>query len=70
MWFAHGGWWMVLYMVVFWGGVIALVTWSMQGIGSRRDDRRRGLSILEQRFASGAIDGAEFEERRRLLSRR
>ncbi len=69
MWFAHGGWWMALYMVVFWGGAIALITWSVHG-SVARSDRRQALAVLEERFASGAIDGVEFEERRRVLTGR
>lgn len=69
MWFVHGGWWMALYMVVFWGGAIALITWSVRGSVSR-SDRHQALAILEERFASGAIDKVEFEERRRTLAGR
>ena len=70
MWF--GGWWMALWMVLIWGGVILLIVWGVRtasGQDSRlaRGDQRNALQILEERFARGEIDRDEFEERRSTL---
>jgi putative membrane protein len=73
MWGWHGGMifhpLLTLLLVVV---IIALIA-RATGWGHRYGyDRRRpggALDILEERFARGEIDKAEFEERRKLLSR-
>lgn len=70
MWF--GGWWMTLWMLLFWAGLILLVVWgvrafSRNGYGGDRTDQSRALQILEERFARDEIDRDEFEERRSIL---
>lgn len=72
MWF--GGWWMALWMMVFWIGLILLIVWAVrslsgEGHGQASDDRSRALQILEERYARGEIDRDEFEERRSTLKR-
>lgn len=71
-----GGWvWGGLMMLVFWGGLIALVVFLVRGTGARgpqADERRRppeARDILEERFARGEISEEEFEKRRRVLER-
>ena len=65
-------------------GAAALITWIVRWVGDRRYHHRfygrpqdatgwraRGraaLDILDERFARGEIDKAEFEEKRKLLS--
>lgn len=73
MWF--GGWWMALWMLLFWAGLILLVVWgvravSSEGRGAGRPDRSTALQILEERFARGEIDRDEFEDRRSVLEGR
>ncbi len=47
-------------------GVIAIVVWIVRwATDSRRN--RRALQILNERFARGEIDRAEYAEKRRLL---
>ncbi len=74
MWFPGGGWWMGITMLVFWAGVTVLIVWAIRGLGTTQSpperSTRRALDILEQRFARGEIDTAEFEERRSLLEER
>lgn len=74
MWYGLGGWWMLLWMLMFWAGVIALIVWAVratserpQGAPPQSHGRSRALEILEERFARGEIDQEEFEQRRRAL---
>ena len=79
----HGAWgagdWLLmsLMMVVFWGGLVALVVWLVR---SSRDDRpqrpdtapspvQHADEVLAERFARGEIDEEEFTRRRELLRR-
>lgn len=70
-----GGWiWGALMMVVFWGGLLALVVFLVRGFGrpSRGEETRRGpdaKEILAERFARGEISEEEFEQRKRVLER-
>lgn len=70
-----GGWiWGALMMVVFWGGLLALVVFLVRGFAhpSRGEETRRGpdaREILAERFARGEISEEEFEQRKRVLER-
>lgn len=71
MWFG-GGWWMALWMVLIWGGLILLIVWGVRTASGQdtrlaRSDQSNALQILEDRFARGEIDRDEFEERRSTL---
>lgn len=73
-----GGWLLMsLMMVLFWGGLAALVVWLVR---SSRDDRpqrpdtapssvQHADEVLAERFARGEIDEDEFTRRRELLRR-
>jgi putative membrane protein len=70
------GWgWMAggLMMLIFWGGLVALVVFLVRGSdarSSRREEKRSGadaLGILAERFARGEISEDEFEQRKRVL---
>ena len=78
----HDGWgWGHMFfgsimMVLFWGGLILLVVFAVRSMGAAPgrgmdgpEPRNRALDILEERYARGEIDKAEFEERRQLLSK-
>lgn len=69
MWYGPGAWWMFFSMLLFWGGVIALIVWAVRTTADRAPahQRRRALDILEERYARGEIDHDEFEQRRRTL---
>ncbi len=71
MWYGFGGWWMLLWMLLVWAGLIALIVWAVRAASDRPDTRRHGraLEVLEERFARGEIDREEFEDRRRALER-
>lgn len=72
---------MSLMMVVFWGGLIALVVWLVRSSHNTRPadrthaDRAKnptehGEDILAERYARGEIDEEEFHHRRELLHQR
>jgi putative membrane protein len=71
MWW-DGGWlWMglmVLLMLVFWGGVIALIIWVITRFTRRevphdsRSGRPDALDIARERYARGEITKEQFEQ--------
>ena len=70
MW-GYGGMGMI-FMALFWFGVVALVVWAIRGTGdtrSRQDSSNRAIEILEQRYARGEIDTEELQQRRAQLER-
>lgn len=70
-----GGWvLMAVMMVVFWGGVVAIVFALIRYSASGRNDPPRtgttedpALRVLEERFARGDIDADEYTKRRDIL---
>lgn len=58
-----------LMMLIIIGVVVALALWFTRGFGHAEayGHSRAALDILEQRFARGEIDKAEFEDKRKLL---
>lgn len=71
------GWdwvWGTLMMLVFWGGLVAVIVFSVRAFagGSRRGSGESpspdARTILENRFARGEISEEEFEQRKRALS--
>jgi putative membrane protein len=63
-----GHWYALLIMLVFWGGLIALVVWAVRRFGS--SDQASALRILNERLARGEIDQQEYEQRKAALTRR
>jgi putative membrane protein len=63
----------ILWMVLFWGALIALIVFVVRkfsGSTGRSGTSERGstpIDILKERFARGEIDKKEFEERRKIL---
>jgi putative membrane protein len=60
-------------MIIFWGGIILLVVLLARWLGgSRQSDsrppRQTALEILQERYARGEIDKAEYDERRKTLT--
>jgi len=75
------GWWMlwgVLMMVLFWGGIVALIVWAVRAVYWPGTGRSRPadsdaaspspLDIAKERYARGEIDREEFERLRRDLA--
>ncbi len=67
------GWWMgfgVIWMVIFWGGLIALIVWGIARLSGRGSSapRHDSLDIAKERYARGAISREEFEQIKKDLS--
>ena len=67
------GWWMAfggLWMVVFWGGLIALIVWGITKLTRRSDSatKRDPLDVAKERYAKGEISREEFEQIKKDLS--
>ena len=63
-----------LMMLIFWGGLAAVVVFLVGGFGSRPTqgaEKRKAdaREILAERFARGEISEEEFDQRRRVLER-
>lgn len=75
MWGNGSGNWIlgILMMVLFWGGLVALVVIAVRGwdptrrANGRGQDQPDARAILEERFARGEISEDEFEQRRHVL---
>ncbi|MBA7695536.1 hypothetical protein ES703_104164 [subsurface metagenome] len=64
------GWWMIVWMVVFWGGLIALIVWGIKKLTERGNStpKRSPLDIAKERYAKGEISREEFEQIKKDLS--
>ena len=67
------GWWMAfggVWMVLFWGGIIALIVWGITKLSRRNGStQKRGpLDIAKERYAKGEISREEFEQIKKDLS--
>lgn len=69
MWGYYDGWswlWMAAIMVLFWGGIFAIVVYAIRAFtGPRGTDQ--AMDVLRRRFASGEITPDEFEKTRKAL---
>ena len=66
-----GGGWMILMMVLFWGGTIFLVAWGVRRFSGRsQPTRSRVMEVLAERYARGEVTDEEFESMRDTLSDR
>ncbi len=70
MWsYGFMGGWMILWaavMVIFWGGLIALVIWGITrmvgGCGRGRGREHDALDVVKERYARGDISRDQFEQ--------
>jgi uncharacterized membrane protein len=75
-WNMHGGWgwaWMapmMLMMVLFWGAIIFGIFWLVrEGVQRRQPGpEETALTILDRRFAEGALSHEDYRQRRDVLS--
>jgi putative membrane protein len=66
----HDGAWGIVWMVLSWGVIIALVLAALGAFargGDRRESPRTAKDVLAERFAKGEIDADEYGERLRVL---
>lgn len=72
--FGPWGWIMMLAMVVFWllfiGGIIALVVWALRAYGPSSRSTETPMDILNKRYARGEITQEEYERMKREVSER
>ncbi len=64
------GWWMILPMVVFWGGLIALIVWGVRrltGCGVHTGGINP-IDVAKERYARGEITREQFEQLKKDLS--
>ncbi|MGZ4108526.1 MAG: SHOCT domain-containing protein [Actinomycetota bacterium] len=69
-WGVGGYFVMLVFMVLFWGAIIALAVWAVRQFrpeGTRARGADPAMRILEERFARGEIDVDEFTRRRDAL---
>ena len=70
MWGYGGGWFMGIFMVIFWGliiwGIIALVR-HFSRTSQYADQGNSALEILKRRYAQGEINKDEYEEKKKTL---
>ena len=66
-----GGWWLIGMgmMVIFWIAIILLVIWAVRSLFPRemRSGHDQALETLQQRYAKGEINAAEYEQARARL---
>ena len=75
MWYMHEGmgWWMVfggVWMVFFWGGLIALIVWGITKLSRRNGSTTKHdpLDIAKERYAKGEISAEEFDQIKKDIS--
>jgi len=57
-------------MLIFWGGLIALIVWVITKLVRRGDSapKRDPLDVAKERYAKGEISKEEFEQLKKDLS--
>ncbi len=69
MWGYYDGWsmvWMGAMMILFWGGVIALIAFAIRAFTSGRATDP-AMETLRRRLASGEISQEDFDKTRQAL---
>ncbi len=75
MWYMHEGmgWWMAfggVWMVFFWGGLIALIVWGITKLSRRNGSTTKHdpLDIAKERYVKGEISREEFNQVKKDIS--
>ena len=71
MWGWGVGWWWLLMpmgMIIFWGGIIALIIWAIRQSSEGRGGGGNAVEIARGRYAHGEISREEFDQIRRDLA--
>jgi putative membrane protein len=69
MWY-YDGWswlWMAVTMILFWGGLIALVVFAVRALARPGSGPDSALETLRRRLAAGEISQDEYEKTKRAL---
>jgi putative membrane protein len=65
------GWFMPIFMIIFWGlviwGIVALVRGISRGDAGSTTQTDSALEILKRRYARGEINKQEYEEKKKDL---
>lgn len=56
-----------LMMLVFWGGLAALIVWAVRAVTTPREGAASAEELLKRRLATGQITQEEYEKTRRAL---
>jgi len=59
--------WMVPMMLLFWGGVIALVIFAVRAFSGPRSTGDPAIETLRRRLAAGEISQEDFDKTKRIL---
>ena len=59
--------WMVSMMLLFWGGVIALVIFAVRAFTGPKSMGDRAIETLRRRLAAGEISQEDFNKTKRIL---
>ena len=66
MWDYGAGWgFWGIFMVLFWGGLIALIIWGVMRLSKKdngNETKSNALDIARERYAKGEISKEEFEQ--------
>jgi putative membrane protein len=74
MWWHFGGWgWglMALWMILIWGGIIALIVWGVRRLSGHHVEHindNSPLEIAKIRYAKGEITKEQYEQIKKDLS--
>jgi putative membrane protein len=69
MWGYYDGWsmvWMAAMMILFWGGVIALIAFAVRAFSNEKSGDP-AMDTLRRRLASGEIKQEDFDKTRKAL---
>jgi putative membrane protein len=69
-WPAYGWPWglaWLAFVVLFWGGLIALLVWAVHSASTPRRPPDSAMQVLKRRLAAGEITQEEYERIKRLL---
>ena len=69
-WGYYDGWsWLLMaaMMVLFWGGIAALIVFVVRAITSPKGGGDQSMDVLRRRLANGEITQEDFEKTRRVL---
>jgi putative membrane protein len=73
-WYDFGWWGMglgMLIMIIFWAGLIALITWIVVKLvrSGQKPSSQTPLEVAKTRYAKGEITKKEFEQLKKDLSK-